>query len=351
MTLDLWQLYREMLRSRRFEEAVSRLWSQGVISGEMHLGIGEEAIAAGTVCQLEDGDALALDHRGTPPLVMRGVALTPLLREFLGHDEGLCHGFGGHMHLFSPEHLAVSSGIVGAAAPTAVGLALSAQHLRPGKVAIAYFGEGAMNQGMVMEALNLAVVWNVPVVFVCKDNDWSITTYSRDMTGGSLLERARSFGMPALDVDGSNVEAVWQAAREAISRGRQGAGPTFLLAHCHHLEGHFLGDPLLHLARQPVRGFLPHLRPIIRAVLARRGTSLRKRVAALLEILHLLRTMRRDHLGSTRDPLEHARRKLSGDPERLAHIEREVTHEIDTAVRAASEPRVEGNDHAHDDLC
>jgi TPP-dependent pyruvate/acetoin dehydrogenase alpha subunit len=342
MTLDLWQLYREMLRSRRFEEAVNRLWSRGLISGEMHLGIGEEAIAAGTVCQLVDGDALALDHRSTPPLVMRGVGLIPLLREFLGCDDGLCHGFGGHMHLFSPEHLAVSSGIVGAAAPAAVGLALSAQYLRPGRVAIAYFGEGAMNQGMVMEALNLAVVWNVPVVFVCKDNNWSITTYSDDMAGGSLLDRARSFGMPALEVDGSDIEAVWQAAHEAITRGRTGSGPTFLLAHCDHLEGHFLGDPLLDLARQPVRGFLPYLRPLMRAVLARRGTSLRQRIAALLEIFRLLRAMRRDHVGSSRDPLERTRNKLSGDPERLAHIEHEVTHEIDAVVQTALEDVVEG---------
>jgi TPP-dependent pyruvate/acetoin dehydrogenase alpha subunit len=337
MTLDLWQLYREMLRSRRFEEAVSHLWSQGLISGEMHLGIGEEAIAAGTVCQLADGDALALDHRGTPPLVMRGVGLVPLLREFLGCDDGLCHGSGGHMHLFAPDRLAVSSGIVGAAAPAAVGLALSAQHLRPGNIAIAYFGEGAMNQGMVMEALNLAVVWNVPVVFVCKDNNWSITTYSSDMIGGSLLERARSFGMPALDVDGSDIKAVWQAAREAITRGRMDGGPTFLLAHCDHLEGHFLGDPLLHLARQPVRGFLPYALPLMRAVLAPRGTAFRQRIAALLEVLRLLRAMRHDHVGDTRDPLERARRELSGDPEHLERIEREVTHDIEVAVRAALE--------------
>jgi TPP-dependent pyruvate/acetoin dehydrogenase alpha subunit len=337
MTPDLWQLYREMLRSRRFEEAVRHLWSQGLISGEMHLGIGEEAIAAGTVCQLEVGDALALDHRGTPPLVMRGIGLVPLLREFLGCDDGLCHGSGGHMHLLAPEYLTVSSGIVGAAAPAAVGLALSAQHLRPGKVTIAYFGEGAMNQGMVMEALNLAVIWHVPVVFVCKDNNWSITTYSSDMIGGNLLERARSFGMPAWDVDGSDVEAVWQAAHEAIMRGRKNGGPTFLLAHCDHLEGHFLGDPLLHLARSPVRGFLPYLRPLMRAVLARRGTTFRQRIAALLAVFRQLRTMRHDHVGSIRDPLKRARSKLAGDPARLERTEREVTRDIEAVVCAALE--------------
>lgn len=335
MTPDLWLLYRQMLRSRRFEEAVSRLWKEGLISGEMHLGLGEEAVAAGTVCHLVEGDALALDHRGTPPLVMRGVELAHLIHEFLGLESGLCHGAGGHMHLFAPEHLAASSGIVGAAAPAAVGFALSAQHLRPGKVAIAFFGEAAMNQGMVMESLNLAVVWNVPVVFVCKDNNWSITTYSSDMIGGSLLERARSFGMPAWEVDGSDVEAVWHAVGNGITRARRGDGPTFLLAHCDHLEGHFLGDPMLHLARQPVRALLPYLRPLTRAVLAPRGTTFRQRVAALLGILRLLRTMRRDHVANTRDPLDCARRKLSGDPERLARLEQAVEREIEIVVTEA----------------
>ena len=117
MNADLWLLYEHMLRSRLFEDAVTHIWNQGKISGEMHLSVGEEAIVAGTVTQLQDGDAMALDHRGTSPLVMRGVNLVLLLREFLGLPDGLCGGQGGHMHLFSREHLAASSGIVGASGP------------------------------------------------------------------------------------------------------------------------------------------------------------------------------------------------------------------------------------------
>ena len=147
MTYDLWALYRHMLRSRLFELAVAKLWNDGDISGEMHLGTGEEAIAAGVVSQLTDGDAMALDHRGTPPLLMRGVDPVTLLRELLGRSDGLCAGMGGHMHLFSPEHLAASSGIVGASGPAVVGFALAAQRLRPGTLAAAFFGEGAVNQG------------------------------------------------------------------------------------------------------------------------------------------------------------------------------------------------------------
>ena len=149
--MDSWLVYRQMLKSRLFEEAVAVLWEHGLISGEMHLGTGEEAIVAGVVLQLKDGDAMALDHRGTSALLMRGVDPYLLLREFLGQPDGLCKGMGGHMHLFAPELLAASSGIVGASGPAAAGFALASQYLRPGAVSVAFFGEGATNQGMLLE--------------------------------------------------------------------------------------------------------------------------------------------------------------------------------------------------------
>lgn len=155
---NLWQLYEQMYRSRLFEEGVQALWEQGHISGEMHQGLGEEGVVAGIVCQLRDGDAMALDHRGTPPMLMRGVEPRLLLLEFLGRSDGLCQGMGGHMHLFAPELLVASSGIVGASGPAGAGFALAAQHLRPGRLAVSFFGEGAINQGMLLEAMNLAVV-------------------------------------------------------------------------------------------------------------------------------------------------------------------------------------------------
>ncbi|MCJ7581628.1 MAG: thiamine pyrophosphate-dependent enzyme [Candidatus Aminicenantes bacterium] len=117
MKPNLWKLYRQMLKSRIFEEKVMELWEKGSIFGEMHTGIGEEAIIAGTIDHLREGDAMALDHRGTPPLIMRGVDMATLLHEFLGNREGLCCGYGGHMHLFSREYMAASSGIVGASGP------------------------------------------------------------------------------------------------------------------------------------------------------------------------------------------------------------------------------------------
>ena len=169
MDLDSVALYRKMLTCRRFEEAIAVLWHEGRISGEMHLGIGEEGINAGVLDHLGDDDAVALDHRGTAGMVLRGVDLAAIVKECLGAADGLCGGMGGHMHLFSKGHLAASSGIVGAAGPTACGFALAAQHLRPGTVAAAFFGEAAMNQGMLMEAMNLAAAWELPVLFVCRD--------------------------------------------------------------------------------------------------------------------------------------------------------------------------------------
>lgn len=170
MKADILKLYTMMFRSRLYEEAITRLWQAGLISGEMHLGTGEEAIMAGILSQLRSGDALALDHRGTAPMLMVGVDPILIIRELLGRPDGLCGGKGGHMHLFSKDHIAASSGIVGAADPTAVGFAIAAQQLRPESVAIAFFGEGVMNQGMLMESLNLAAVWNLPILFVCKDD-------------------------------------------------------------------------------------------------------------------------------------------------------------------------------------
>ena len=252
MRPDIRTLYALMYKSRLYEEGITHLWEQGHISGEMHLGTGEEAIMVGIISQLQPGDALALDHRGTSPLLMVGVDPRSIIRELLGRPDGLCGGQGDHMHLFSREHIAASSGIVGAAGSTAVGFALAAQQVRPDTVSIAFFGEGAMNQGMLMESLNLASVWNLPVIFVCIDDQWSITTPSQSMTGGYLCDRARGLGINAISADGRDVEAVWNAASQALSQARAGKGPTFLQASCVHLEGHFLGYPLIRAIRNPI---------------------------------------------------------------------------------------------------
>jgi pyruvate dehydrogenase E1 component alpha subunit len=335
MEPNLWSLYRQMLRCRRFEESVKDLWEKGKISGEMHLGIGEEAIAAGVVDHLREGDAMALDHRGTSPLVVRGVDLVSLLREFLGLENGLCSGMGGHMHLFSPQHLAASSGIVGAAGPCAAGFAMAAQYLRPGNIAVAFFGDGAMNQGMLMESLNLSVVWKLPVLFVCKDNEWAITTRSPSVTGGSLIARAQSFGMPAMEVDGADVEAVWDAAAQGVARARTGDGPAFLLVRCSRIEGHFLGDPLLRVVQKPLQQMKDMTVPLLRSVIAKNGLPLRERVSGLGTTISLISQAVKDQHGKRRDPLELTRSRLAKDTRRLEELHKEVDQEITQTVEAA----------------
>lgn len=324
-----------MLRSRLFEQAVIQLWDDGKISGEMHLAIGEEAIAAGVISHIQDGDALALDHRGTPPLIMRGVDPIQILLEFLGHPDGLCAGMGGHMHLFSRPHLAASSGIVGASAPTAVGFALSARYLRPGSIAVAFFGEGAMNQGMVMESFNLAAFWKLPVLFICKDNEMAITTLSSSVTSGSLIERAKSFCMNSHEIDGSDVVAVWDAAQSAIERARKGDGPSYLHMHCYRPEGHFLGDPLIRITKHPLREMKELAGPLLKSVAKKKGTSWGQRAGSLRSMSSLLGKTAKNQRIKEKDPLVMLRQKISTEKERLVTMEREVKEEIQSAVNKA----------------
>ncbi len=337
MQPDLWSLYKQMLRSRLFEEVVAMLWREGLISGEMHLGTGEEAVIAGVVDHLREGDAMALDHRGTAALLMRGVDPALLLREFLGRGDGLCSGMGGHMHLFAPELLAASSGIVGATGPAADGFALAGVSLRPGSLAVSFAGEGATNQGMMMEAMNLAVAWKLPVLFICKDNTLAIFTPSQAVTGASLVERAQGFGMPAREVDGSDVEAVWLAAQEAVERARAGAGPTFLYVRCVHLEGHFLGDALLRMRRRPLAEMGPRAGELIRAVARSKGAPLRQRVAGLGSVLSII-ARQDDKLLRQGDPIPKTRLRLAGEPARLEELEKAVFEEVQRALDTVLQP-------------
>ena len=338
MLPDEWSLYEMMLKSRLYEESIAKLWHDGLISGEMHLGTGEEAIIAGVVSQLHDNDAMALDHRGTAPLIMRGLDPALILRECLGRADGLCRGMGGHMHLFSKEHLAASSGIVGAAGPTAAGFALALQLLHPGAIAVAFFGEGSMNQGMLLESLNLASVWKLPVLFVCKDDTWSITTKSESMTGGDLIERVRGFGIPTLEVDGSDVLAVWEAAHSSLEYVRSGQGPMFLYAQCVHLEGHFLGFQLLRIIRHPIREMPEIALPLTRSFLGPGGSSARERLAGLKDVLSsMLSTLRDPRRESAKDPLQKTRKSLLADKIRLHGLEDQTEHEVNRITASVLE--------------
>jgi pyruvate dehydrogenase E1 component alpha subunit len=327
-TERLQALYLQMCRIRWTEQALALLWRKGLVSGEMHLGVGEEAVVAGVVAHLDDRDAMALDYRSTPALVARGVDLTSLLLEVVGSPSGLCGGRGGHMHLMSRQHLAAASGVVGAPGPLACGFGLAARTRAEGGVAVAFFGDGAVNEGMLMESLNLAAVWGLPVVFVCKDNRWAVTTRSSALTGGGLRRRLGAFGMPVEQVDGRDVEVVTDAAGRAVARGRAGRGPTVVLATCPRPEGHFLGDPLVRLT-SAVGELAAEVRPLLAELVARPGAPLRQRLSALTDIGGKAAAVAVRAPAGSSDPVRRAARRL---PERTT---RELTAVARGEVEAA----------------
>ena len=335
-TMELIGLYREMLRARSYELAVEDLWHRGLIAGEMHLGTGEEAAAAGVVTLLGDGDGLALTHRCSPALVVRGVPIVPMLRELLGCEDGLCGGRGGHMHLFSKEHLAATSGIVGASLPTAAGFALANRKLRANRVAVAFTGTGAMNSGMALETLNLAVAWSLPLVIVCIDNGWAITTAAEAVTGGGHLERARAFGLRTNSADGRDVRAVHKVAGKLIDAARRGKGPAFLLVKCPRLDGHFLGDPLLRMARQPVAEGKSTFAKVLSSAASRGGGGLKDRAGGMTKMMSVIARARRSPARERRgDPMLAARKAMKKDETERDRIDAEVEAEIETAVATA----------------
>lgn len=321
-----------MCRIREVEQAAQRLWQRGLISGELHPGIGEEAVAAGVVAHLRDGDALSLDYRSTPPLVARGIPLEPLFLELLGDPGGLCGGRAGHMHLMSPSLRAAASGIVGAPGPLACGFGLAVRHERQGSVAVAFFGDGAVNEGMLMESLNLAAVWRLPVVFVCKDNGWAASTRTGRLTGGGLAARARGLGLPVRRADGGDVVAVERAAGRAVRRARSGRGPAFLLVSVRRPEGHVAGDPVRRYAR--ALGLLStELRSLLGVATARPGGPPSERIRALASIGRGLALVAFDATRTRADPLRRAARRLP--EEDAARIAGRAAAEVDSAVTAA----------------
>ena len=333
--IDLLGLYKKMLFCRLYEEEVIKIWDEGKISGEMHPGIGEEAIIAGVVSHLKDGDAMALDHRGTSAMLLRGVDPVSLLKEFLGSPEGLCNGWGGHMHLFSSEKIIASSGIVGASGPAAAGFALAGLRLRPGSVSAAMFGEGAMNQGMLMESMNLASAWKLPVIFICKDNKMAITTLSSTVTGGKLIDRAKGFGIDGAEIDGTDVETVWETAGNAIDNCRFRRQPFFIQAHCVRPQGHFFGDPLVKVNREPVKQMMEMAGPLIKSVASKKGASVKDRTKSLKTITSLIGKSTREQFRKGKDPLNKLRKILKPKGDKLKKIESEVKSEIKDIVKRA----------------
>ena len=240
---DLLEAYRRMRMIREFEDAVHDEFSAGSIPGFVHLYAGEEASGVGVCMHLDDRDAIASTHRGHGHCIAKGCDEHGMMLEIFGKKDGLCGGKGGSMHIADlSKGMMGANGIVGGGPPLICGAALTAKTLKTGGVAIAFVGDGASNQGTTFESYNLAKVWNLPAIFIVEDNGYAESTASRWSVAGSQVGRGQGFGMPATEVDGSDFFAVWEAAREAIERARNGGGPSLLHHKVMRYYGHFEGD-------------------------------------------------------------------------------------------------------------
>ncbi|MBB3663542.1 MULTISPECIES: thiamine pyrophosphate-dependent dehydrogenase E1 component subunit alpha [Prauserella salsuginis group] len=247
-------LYRMMVLIRTFEEAILREYhadkkpvfdiGAGAIPGEMHLSAGQEPVAAGVCAHLTSADAVTATHRPHHFAIAHGVDLHRMTAEIFGRVDGLGKGRGGHMHLFDPDVHFSCSGIIAEGYPPALGQAMAFQRRGTDSVAVAVTGEGAANQGAFHESLNLAALWQLPVVFVVEDNEWGISVpRSASTCVTSNADRAAGYGIPGLRVEDNSVEGVHRAAAEAVARARTGEGPSLLEVHTLRLWGHFEGDP------------------------------------------------------------------------------------------------------------
>lgn len=236
-------LYAQMLRIRVFEERVNELYLSAKMPGLAHLYIGQEAVAVGVCAALRADDYITSTHRGHGHCLAKGARVDRMLAELLGKADGYCRGKGGSMHIADQElgNLGANA-IVAGSTGIATGAALSAKRRGTDQVAVCFFGEGGLGQGLLYEVMNLAVLWQLPVIFVCENNLYNEYTHYSETTAGSIRARPEAFGIATEEVDGQDVRAVFAAASRQVVRARRGEGPAFLLCHTYRFMGHHVGD-------------------------------------------------------------------------------------------------------------
>jgi TPP-dependent pyruvate/acetoin dehydrogenase alpha subunit len=240
---ELRDLYATMARIRAFEERVGKHFRDGDIHGFVHVSIGQEAVAAGACAALKRNDIITTTHRGHGHCIAKGADPEQMFAELFGRSTGLCRGKGGSMHIADPTlGILGANGIVGAGIPLAVGAGLAARVGADGRVALAFFGEGAVHCGAFHEAVTLAVAWALPVLFLCENNGYAEFTRSDAWGGPTMLARAEGYGLPATALPGDDPVAVQRAVAEAAARSRGGEGPCFLEARTVRFAGHYEGD-------------------------------------------------------------------------------------------------------------
>jgi pyruvate dehydrogenase E1 component alpha subunit len=256
--------YRGMRTIRGFEEKLAELVTAGKLAGFLHLYAGEEAVAVGVCAHLTDRDIVTSTHRGHGHCIAKGVDMRGMMAELFGRSTGICKGKGGSMHIADLDRgMLGANGIVGAGIPLATGAALTAKLKRTGGVAVAFFGDGATNQGQFHEALNMAAVWELPVVYVVENNGYGEATPTEFVTPvEDIAERAASYAMPSAVVDGMDFFEVTAKAGEAIARAREGGGPTLLECKTYRYFGHYVGDPLTYRRKEEAEEVRQHRDPL-----------------------------------------------------------------------------------------
>ena len=240
---QLMRMFRRMVMIRQFEENANDLYTRALMPGITHLYSGEEAIAVGVCEALRSDDYITSTHRGHGHCVAKGAALDRMFAELLGKEADYCKGKGGSMHIADPDtgNLGANA-IVGGSMGIATGAALSAKRQGNGRVAVCFFGDGALGQGLLYEVMNMAALWKLPVIYVCENNLYNEYTHNSETIAGDILTRARGFGVPGVSVDGQDVQAVYDAAKKLIDNARAGGGPQFLLCSTYRFTGHHVGD-------------------------------------------------------------------------------------------------------------
>lgn len=241
-------LYRTMRTIRRFEEQIVGLVNANEIAGVTHEYIGQEAVAAGVCAALRDDDVITSTHRGHGHVIAKGAEVRRMMAELLGRTTGLNKARGGSMHI-ADVSLGIygANGIVAAGAPIAAGAAWAGVQAGSDRVAVCFFGDGAVNQGVLHETMNMAGIWNLPLLFVCENNGYAVSFAQEEATAGSLVERAAAYGMAAGRVDGMDAEAVLAAAGAAVARARAGDGPSFLECETYRFVGHHTAEATMGL--------------------------------------------------------------------------------------------------------
>lgn len=251
------ELLRTMLTIRQFEERAKALFFAGAIRGTLHLSTGQEAVAAGACGAIERGDYITSTHRGHGHCIAKGVGCRELLAEILGRATGCCHGRGGTMHVFDVARGVMGTiGVVGGGIPLATGIGLGIQQLESDRVVLCFLGDGSTNEGAFHEALNLAAVWKLPVIYIIENNLVGDTTPLREVVAiDDLAVRSVSYGMPGVVIDGNDVLAVHEAVCPAVTRARAGDGPTLIECKTYRWEGHHLGDPCVYRTKEEVEAW------------------------------------------------------------------------------------------------